>query len=76
VPTYTALDRVHPPVVAPTNNVVLQIDDWEYTRGHWHAVIPLPVEQCRREDRAFPKKEPVVRILGQLTFVSLPLSRH
>ncbi|KAH0837974.1 hypothetical protein J3R83DRAFT_6211 [Lanmaoa asiatica] len=53
LPPYAALNSVHPPMVAPTNTVVMQIDDWEYTRGHWRA------ERNVLEDDASTTKNPV-----------------
>ncbi|KIJ66355.1 hypothetical protein HYDPIDRAFT_109362 [Hydnomerulius pinastri MD-312] len=47
IPSFTAFNSVHPPMVAPINTAA-RIDNWKYTEGHWCAVIPPPDEQCRR----------------------------
>ncbi|KAF9225388.1 hypothetical protein BS17DRAFT_778529 [Gyrodon lividus] len=48
VPMHTLLNSVHPPMVAPIPTTVAQIDNWEYTDGHWRATIPTLGEQCKR----------------------------
>ncbi|KAF9245729.1 hypothetical protein BU15DRAFT_70801 [Melanogaster broomeanus] len=48
VPTYTVLNSVHPPMVAHIKTALTQVDCWEYTDGHWRAVIPPPDDQCKR----------------------------
>ncbi|KIM70156.1 hypothetical protein SCLCIDRAFT_1207458 [Scleroderma citrinum Foug A] len=47
VPTHTPLNKTHPPLMAESTSPT-RIENWQYVDGHWHAVIPLPVEQCRR----------------------------
>jgi len=47
VPTHTPLNKDHPPLMTESTGPT-RIENWQYVDGHWHAVIPLPEEQCRR----------------------------
>ncbi|KIL01006.1 hypothetical protein PAXRUDRAFT_128522 [Paxillus rubicundulus Ve08.2h10] len=48
MPMHNALNSVHPPLVAPIDTAMTQIDNWEYTDGHWRATLPPPDEQCKK----------------------------
>ncbi|TFK56522.1 hypothetical protein OE88DRAFT_1649847 [Heliocybe sulcata] len=49
VPNHRAVNDVYPPLVAePLPASLKPVEKWQYTNGHWRAILPTLEEQARR----------------------------